>query len=75
MVLQGPASGFKGLAQSFTAALDTVDPEAVTAACVEAGVRVRPKSEGQGLLLTMPDGREVTWSVAVKMGLFKVSRA
>ncbi len=75
MVVDGPASGFKGLAQSFTEALDTVDPVTVKTACEEAGIKVQPMPDGRGLLLTMPDGNQVPWSIAVKSKLFKVSRA
>ena len=56
-------------------ALDVVDPAAVQCACAEKGITVKQMYNGKGLLLIIPDGTEEPQSAAVKVKMFKMSRA
>ncbi|MFN3279580.1 MAG: hypothetical protein ACK41Y_14455 [Paracoccus hibiscisoli] len=74
MVMNNDPTGFDSLAQKFTAELDLIDPESVTAALKGAGIQHRKSGSGE-ILLTMQGHPEVSYREAVKLGLIKVSRA
>ncbi|SCX87413.1 hypothetical protein [Paracoccus tibetensis] len=74
MMVQNDASGFDGLAQKFTAALDRIDPDAVMDALDASGIKHR-RGDGGTILMTLPGTGEVSYREAVRMGLVKVSRA
>lgn len=74
MMVQNDASGFDGLAQKFTAALDRIDPDAVMDALDASGIKHRRGDNG-ALLMTLPGTGEVSYREAVRMGLVMVSRA
>lgn len=74
MMMTNDASGFDGLAQKFTQALDRVDPDSVMDALDASGIKHR-KGDGGTILLTMPTVGDVSYREAVRMGLIKVSRA
>ncbi len=74
LLRDGPATQMIGLAERFVEDLDTIDPDAVRDACADAGVKVENSSQHKGLLLTLPNGEQVLWKVAVRNRLFTVRR-
>ena len=72
LMTQNSTEGFDRLASDFVAALDDIAPDEVASALEEAGLPFR--RTGGRTLITFGDGSQVTYEVAVKQGLIKVSR-
>lgn len=66
-------TGIDQLAGEFAESLDQFDQEAVTYALDEAGIAHR--KDGGRVIIILPDGTQLSYGVAVKQGLIKVSRA
>jgi hypothetical protein len=66
-------AGIDQLAGEFVESLDQHDQAAVTEALEDAGIAFR--KDGGRVILILPNGTQVSYGVAVKQGLIKVSRA
>jgi hypothetical protein len=73
LMTSNSTAGWDQIAESYVQSLDQIDPGAIEDACEGAGIPV--KRVGGKMVLTFPDGAEASYSVAVKQGLIKVSRA
>lgn len=71
-VRERTTAGYRKLAQSYMERLDTIDPEAILTAELGPGVRVRQDAQGR-IVVTVPDGRSMSWAGAVKTGAIKLS--
>lgn len=73
LMLHNSTAGFEQLATSFVEQLDSIAPDDVADALKAAGLPFH--RVGGQTLITFGDGSQVSYGVAVKQGLIKVSRA
>jgi hypothetical protein len=68
-------AGYKALAEDYIVNLDKFDPRGVLTAAEASGVEASYDRSRKTVVLHLPDGRQVSWSQAVQLGIVSLSKA